>query len=165
MLWMLLLNAVFDFLTLRKYRGHFRVSKVLKYHLDFVNRTLRVFVSQCELIIYLFYSEIHVSMGQIDLKHFPPSLQKNVRPRDTRLVSGKCLRNTQLCLCACPEQPPEQPQHDLVVCHLPHAIPNWIFILSHFALLQSTQLTATAGTLSKEVQWYFFLEHNVQGTD
>lgn len=103
---------------------------------------------------YLFYSEIQISMGQTELKNFLPSLQKNIRPRDTRLVSGKCLGNTQLCLCACPQQPP--PWHNWVVYHLLHAIPDWIFIVSHFTLLQSTQPTAMAGSSSKDAEWYFF---------
>lgn len=35
----------------------------------------------------------------------------------------------------------------------------------HFALLQSTQPTATTGSTSKDTECYFFLEHDVQGTD
>lgn len=97
------------------------------------------------------------------LKNFLPSLEKNIRHRDTRLVSGKCLGNMQLCLCVCPERPP--PRCDWKVYHLPHAIPNWILTVSRLTLLQNTQHTATAGSSSKDMEWYFFLEHDVQGTD
>lgn len=60
MQWMLLLNAMFHFLLLRKFWDRFRVSKVLRWLLDFANmiRSLRLLVPQHELFIHLFYSEI-----------------------------------------------------------------------------------------------------------